>query len=63
MIDPVADIKRAQKIRLFDIFFIGPILIIASFVKLPKWMRLIIAVIGIGTIIYNAIFYFRYKNL
>lgn len=63
MNDYYTDIQRAQKIRLLDIFIIGPTLIIIGLLSknsLP--VRIILISIGIGTIFYNGYFYLKYKS-
>ena len=48
------EVYHKQIIRLADVFFIGPILIYAStFKTLPIYMRAMLFVIGVGTILYN----------
>lgn len=46
--------KQTQVIRLIDVFLIGPILIYAStFKTLPTYLRVLLMLIGIATIVYN----------
>lgn len=48
------EVYHTQLIRLADVFFIGPVLIYAStFKTLPTYMRALLFVIGIATILYN----------
>lgn len=57
------DVMRAQPIRLWDVFAIGPILILMGlFINMPVIARMILIGIGAGTIIYNGSFYLKYKN-
>ncbi|MBN4061688.1 hypothetical protein JYU20_00640 [Bacteroidales bacterium AH-315-I05] len=47
-----------QHVRLYsDVLFIGPFLIIVAIVfkRLPMWVRITLAIIGIVTIIYNGV--------
>ena len=62
-IDYKSDIERAQRVRLWDIFFISPVLVIIAFLPNIHWRaRITLAGIGIGTFIYNGCFYLKYKN-
>jgi hypothetical protein len=48
------EVYYTQLIRLADVFLIGPILIYAStFKTLPAYLRVLLFVIGVATIIYN----------
>lgn len=48
------EVYHTQLIRLADVFLIGPILIYAStFKTLPTYMRAVLFVIGVATILYN----------
>lgn len=48
------EVYHTQLIRIADVFLIGPILIYAStFKTLPTYMRAVLFVIGIATILYN----------
>lgn len=52
-----------QKVRLLDVFAIGPFLIYAGTRKeLPNWVRSGLFIVGIGTIIYNGQNYLKNKN-
>lgn len=57
------DIDRAQMVRLWDVFGIGPILIIIGLLKsTPVPAKIALIVIGLGTIVYNGYFYLKYKS-
>lgn len=49
--------NNTQLVRIVDIGFIAPFLIIVGFVytRLPLFVRIILIVIGISTLIYNLI--------
>lgn len=56
------DVKRAQMVRLWDVFGIGPTLIVIGLLKsTPTSAKIILIAIGAGTIIYNGYFYLKYK--
>lgn len=62
-IDYQSDVQKAQMIRLWDIFFISPALIIIGFLpNIPLLARIILIGIGIGTFVYNGTFYIKYKK-
>ena len=62
-IDYKSDIERAQMVRLWDILFIAPILIIVGLLpSTPLWAKFLLIAIGIGTFLYNGNFYLKYKN-
>ena len=43
-----------QKVRLLDVFVIGPFLMYsATYKQLPNWVRSGLFIVGVGTIIYN----------
>lgn len=63
-IDYKQEILSAQTVRLFDVFLIGPLLIIIGFLKsLPLLARIVLILFGVATILYNGYFYFKYRNL
>lgn len=54
---------KTQLVRIADVVFFGPFMLYAaSRPKLNKTQKVILATIGIGTIIYNAINYLKYEN-
>ena len=62
-IDYQSDIERAQMVRLWDIFFISPALIIIGFLpSTPVWAKILLIGIGVGTLLYNGNFYLKYKK-
>lgn len=62
-IDYKKDVDRAQSVRLWDVFLIGPALIIAGLIPTcPKIIKIILIVIGVGTIGYNGYHYLKYRN-
>ena len=47
-------VKKAQAVRLADIYFIGPFMLWLSFRNTPStWEKRILRVLGFGTIAYN----------
>lgn len=57
------DIQRAQAVRMLDVLIIGPALILFGILpKIPFFARVLLVLIGAGTIIYNGYFYFKYKK-
>lgn len=47
-------VKKAQAVRLADIYFIGPFMLWLSFRNTPStWEKRILRVLGVGTIAYN----------
>lgn len=54
---------KTQLVRIADVVFFGPFMLYAaSRPKINKTQKTILATIGIGTIIYNAINYLKYEN-
>lgn len=54
---------KTQLVRIADVVFFGPFMLYAaSRPKLNETQKVILATIGIGTIIYNAINYLKYEN-
>ncbi len=54
---------KTQFVRVADVVFFGPFMLyVASRPKINKRQKVILATIGIGTIIYNAINYLKYEN-
>lgn len=54
------DVFWLQVVRLADVFLIGPFLIYISTIKtLPVHLRVLLFVIGLGTIFYNGLNYLR----
>jgi hypothetical protein len=54
---------KTQLVRIADVVFFGPFMLYAaSRPKLNKTQKVILATIGIGTIIYNATNYLKYEN-
>lgn len=57
------EMQSTQWVRLFDVFAIAPILIVAGLMAKPKkWIKTSLIIFGIFTIFYNAFYYFKYKN-
>lgn len=57
------ELNSTQLIRLIDIFIYAPILVLAGTMKtMPQWIRIILIILAIGTIIYNSYYYFKYKS-
>jgi hypothetical protein len=54
---------KTQLVRIADVVFFGPFMLYAaSRPKLNKTQKVILATIGVGTIVYNAINYLKYEN-
>ena len=54
---------KTQLVRIADVVFFGPFMLYAaSKPKINKTQKLILATIGVGTIVYNAINYLKYEN-
>jgi hypothetical protein len=54
---------KTQLVRIADVLIFGPFMLYAaSRTKLNKNEKLILATIGVGTIIYNAINYKKYET-
>ncbi len=51
--DPVNEISKTQAIRLADVFFIGPVMIVGG-LKLTGVLGKTLVVLGVATILYNA---------
>lgn len=50
-----AEYQKSQKVRLLDVFVLGPIMIYAGTrTSLPVWLRVSLMAMGVGTIYYNA---------
>ena len=46
--------SRYQKIRLFDVFVLAPTMVYAStFAQLPDYIRLILLISGVCTLVFN----------
>ena len=55
--------KQKQAVRLFDILLFSPILIyIGASGKLNPTLRVILVLMGVGTILYNGYYLFKYKQ-
>ena len=49
------EVSKSQAMRLFDVFVLGPFMIsYASKKRQPPFMRLLLGVFGVTTILYNA---------
>lgn len=48
----VKEISKSQNVRLFDVFVLGPLMVYAG-IKHPNPVNKLIAIAGVGTIIYN----------
>lgn len=56
-------IRGAQVIRIWDILFIGPVLILIGLrYDLPVSVKAILVLIGAGTILYNAYHFNQYRK-
>lgn len=55
LINQFDDLAKSQKVRLFDIYALGPVMIYAATRKKPlgNWTRRALFVSGIMTIVYN----------
>jgi hypothetical protein len=59
----VEEEKNTQMVRLIDVFLIGPLLIYTSFQKsLPSWLRVLLLIVGVSTILYNGNNYIKNKQ-
>lgn len=62
-IDYKKQVENAQMVRLWDIFFIAPVLIfIGAKYNIPTLAKTALIVIGIGTFLYNGYFFIKYNN-
>lgn len=62
-IDYKKQVENAQMIRLWDVFFIAPVLVFAGIkYKLPILIKIALIGIGLGTFLYNGYFYLKYKQ-
>lgn len=60
--DLQSDVK-AQSVRLADVFVFGPMMIATGLGKqTPQWVRTGLVLIGIGTIVYNAVNWFEIEK-
>ncbi len=53
---------KAQIVRVMDVLFLGPIMIIASAVVKDPYMRATLAIGGVGTMAYNAANYAKVER-
>lgn len=60
--DTFDDLAKAQKVRLFDVYLLGPFLLYAATRKAPlgQWTKRTLFVAGCMTVIYN---WRRYKTV
>ena len=49
------DDVKAQDVRVMDVIFLGPMMIIASTMVKDPYMKVTLAVGGLGTVVYNAV--------
>ena len=62
-IDERLSSKRYQFVRLIDVFVLAPTMVYAStFKSLPNYIRLILLVSGIATLVFNGINYVDIKK-
>ena len=62
-IDERLSSKRYQFVRLIDVFVLAPTMVYAStFKSLPNYIRLILLVSGISTLVFNGINYVDIKK-
>ena len=62
-IDERLSYKRYQFVRLIDVFVLAPTMVYAStFKSLPNYIRLILLVSGIATLVFNGINYVDIKK-
>lgn len=62
-IDYKKQVEQAQMIRLWDVFFIAPVLIfIGAKYQMPALAKIVLIGIGIGTFLYNGYFFLKYRN-
>lgn len=55
--------QTVQYIRLIDVFIIAPLLLIVPFIKtVPMWLKIVLASIGLATLIYNAYNFIKQQN-
>lgn len=53
-VETVSEVDKSQQMRLVDVFVLGPVMIAAAaWDRPPSWLRLVLAGIGVGTIVYN----------
>lgn len=53
---------NVQTVRLIDVFFIGPAMILAASYPMPAALKWSMAGLGIATIVYNAYNYTRHES-
>lgn len=60
----IEEFQKSQAVRVWDMIFVGPILIFAGVTpsNLPSGLRFTITTIGIATIVYNANNYFKNES-
>lgn len=62
-IDYKKQVENAQMVRLWDVFFIAPVLVFTGIkYKLPILIKIALIGIGAGTFLYNGYFFLKYKN-
>lgn len=62
MSDPVYTEVKAQPVRVFDVLILGPVMVLAAAqVKNPLY-RAVLALGGVGTIVYNAANYAKIRR-
>ena len=57
---------KTQAIRLADVFLIGPVMVVSAFtiwkaVRDRDWLAGLLAVFGVGTVLYNARNFIRFS--
>lgn len=62
-IDYKKQVQNAQIVRLWDIFFISPVLIFVGIkYPMPVFAKIALIGIGAGTFIYNGYFFLKYNK-
>lgn len=61
--ETIEEFQKSQWVRVIDILFIGPFLIyVSSYKRLPKFVRVVLFIIGVATIVYNGNNYIKNLN-
>lgn len=60
----IEEYEKSQIIRLVDVFFIAPVLMYTAYKAkdLPKSLRMIVLIIGLGTLLYNGKNYLKNRQ-
>ena len=57
------EISKTQNIRLIDVFWLGPVMILSSRYPIPPVLRYTLLIGGVATILYNANNYLKQNRL